>query len=355
MKILYGVQGTGNGHIARTRLMAKAFAEYPDINVDYLFSGRDPKKYFDMDIFGDFRTREGLTFITEAGQLKRFKTVYKANVLRFIKDVYELDLSEYDLILNDFEPITAWAARLAGRDILSLSHQAAFKHPVPVVEYDLIDKLIMRCYAPSSHSLGVHWYHYGHPIIPPFVPADDGYCEHHDFILVYLPFESVDEIQTVLSSISETRFRCFHPDIVEPKQQANIEWNPTSKAAFHTALCECSGVIANGGFELATECLSIGKPLLVKPLNGQYEQFSNAFTLTQLDLCASMFSLNSDDIEDWLNNRHSVKVKFPSDLTQFIDWIIKSDWKNTQAICDKLWADVEFPQDVERKLETLVS
>ncbi|MEZ9793074.1 glycosyltransferase family protein, partial [Vibrio splendidus] len=43
MKILYGVQGTGNGHIARARAMAVAFRQQ-NIDVDFLFSGRDQSK-----------------------------------------------------------------------------------------------------------------------------------------------------------------------------------------------------------------------------------------------------------------------------------------------------------------------
>ncbi|HFF2915998.1 TPA: glycosyltransferase family protein, partial [Vibrio cholerae] len=39
MKILYGVQGTGNGHIARSRAMCAALKQQ-QVDVDYLFSGR---------------------------------------------------------------------------------------------------------------------------------------------------------------------------------------------------------------------------------------------------------------------------------------------------------------------------
>ena len=37
MRILYGVQGTGNGHISRARAMSKALAAYPDLKVTWLF------------------------------------------------------------------------------------------------------------------------------------------------------------------------------------------------------------------------------------------------------------------------------------------------------------------------------
>ncbi len=47
MRILYGVQGTGNGHLSRARVVAKALAKHY-IQVDYFFSGRQPEQFFDM-------------------------------------------------------------------------------------------------------------------------------------------------------------------------------------------------------------------------------------------------------------------------------------------------------------------
>ena len=67
MKILYGVQGTGNGHIARARAMAVAFRQQ-NIDVDFLFSGRDESKYFSMEAFGNYQTRSGLTFTANRGR-----------------------------------------------------------------------------------------------------------------------------------------------------------------------------------------------------------------------------------------------------------------------------------------------
>ena len=79
MKILYGVQGTGNGHIARARAMALALKER-NADVDFLFSGREKSKYFSMEAFGDYTTRRGLTFITEQGKVDYFKTAISANL-----------------------------------------------------------------------------------------------------------------------------------------------------------------------------------------------------------------------------------------------------------------------------------
>ena len=63
MKILYGIQGTGNGHISRSRILAKEL-ESCGLSVDYLLSGRAKEKFFDMEIFGEFQHRQGFSFIS---------------------------------------------------------------------------------------------------------------------------------------------------------------------------------------------------------------------------------------------------------------------------------------------------
>ena len=78
MKVLYGVQGTGNGHIARARIMAEAMAKRDDIDVDFVFSGREPDGYFDMECFGNYRTFNGLTFVTAKGKVSQWQTLKQA-------------------------------------------------------------------------------------------------------------------------------------------------------------------------------------------------------------------------------------------------------------------------------------
>jgi uncharacterized protein (TIGR00661 family) len=361
MKILYGVQGTGNGHISRARLMAEAFSRRTDVQVDYFFSGRDADAYFDMHIFAQYQTKRGLSFITQNGAVRRFKTLRSAKIVEFVRDVRQLDLSAYDLVLNDFEPISAWAAKAQGIPSLSISHQAAFTHAVPTEAQSFVDKWLTRYFAPTQHALGVHWYHFNHAIIPPFVPNGltkkiVSYSKKEKntaFTLVYLPFEDQQHIQQVLQPLSENRFHCYHPQVQGPYIQHNIHWFPPSKSGFHEALSACTKVIANGGFELATECLSLGKAILLKPLTGQYEQYSNALMLRQLGISDTLFHLNTDDIEEWLNNSRATKISFPSNADCFIDWIVAGKWADTETICQTLWQQVEFPDEVAKKLSTV--
>lgn len=83
MKILYGVQGTGNGHLTRSRIMAEHLNK-SDLDVTYLISGRDKDELFGMESFGNFEHRAGLTFITEGGRIrkrKRYKKIILSNFL----------------------------------------------------------------------------------------------------------------------------------------------------------------------------------------------------------------------------------------------------------------------------------
>ena len=76
MKILYGVQATGNGHITRARAMNKHLKEQ-GAEVEYLFSGRAREDFFDMEEFGEWQCKEGLTFVHEAGEVKIIRTAQK--------------------------------------------------------------------------------------------------------------------------------------------------------------------------------------------------------------------------------------------------------------------------------------
>ncbi len=353
MKICYGVQGTGNGHIARARIMAQAFANRDDVTVDFYFSGRDAKAYFDMEVFGKYCTFRGLTFFTHKGRVEAWRTLTQNSLAQAYRDIQQLDLSQYDLVLNDFEPITAWAAKRQGIKSISISHQASFQYHVPQSGKRVTDQLIMKYFAPCDISLGVHWYHFGAPIIPPFIYEEPITRPNRESVVVYLPFEDLDDVVEVLQPISEQKFVVFHPAIKTAAKKQNIILEPLSKPNFKHALQHCNGVIGNGGFELSSESLRLGKKLLLKPLEGQFEQSSNIVTLKALGLCEDMGSLNSEIIEDWLSLKDNPIITFPKAPDILVNWLLAQDYKDTQKLCQALWKQVTFPADVLKRVREL--
>ena len=172
MRIFYGVQGTGNGHITRARVMAKELYA-AGIEVTFQFTGRPADKYFDMDVFNGYQLRTGLTFNTDKGQVSYLKTALEAKPITFIKDVNALNLNGYDLIISDFEPVTAWAAKNQKKPVLGIGHQYAFNHKIPRVGSDPIADQVMKYFAPADRGVGLHWHHFGQPILPPIIDTPE--------------------------------------------------------------------------------------------------------------------------------------------------------------------------------------
>lgn len=351
MKILYGVQGTGNGHIARSRVMAAAFVKV-GASVDFLFSGRESNNYFSMESFGSFQTRRGLTFISHHGKIDLVKTALHAKPLHFLQEIRALDLSAYDLVINDFEPISAWAARRQKIPCIGISHQNSFRYPVPSAASSLLDKLLVHYFAPCEQYIGLHWHHFNQPLLPPvidlhsrqLVQAPNG--NQLATVLVYLPFEDLAEIIRLLQKLKTQHFVCYHPQQQQAEILGNITLKPLSHQNFLTDLHHCDAVISNAGFELPSEAMMLGKKLLVKPLAGQFEQHSNAQTLVSLGLASQMQHLDLKSILHWLDSEPARPVFFPCVATALVDWLMSGLWQQQGSLADlskNLWSQVAYP------------
>ena len=337
MKILYGVQGTGNGHISRARMMAKHFADR-NVEVDYLFSGRPAEQYFDMDCFGRYEIRHGLSFTTVDGRINTLQTLRDARPLQFIKDVKQLDLTPYDLVLTDFEPVTAWAGRLKAKPVVGVGHQYAFGHPgVPEDGVDLRNRLVMKLFAPVRYGLGLHWHHFDGPIVPPIINPEESRLPSAGHTVVYLPFEDQSRVTGLLRQFPGQRFIQYAPALSD-QQQGNVMLRKTSLHGFKQDLRSADGVICNAGFELISECLHIGLPVLAKPVAGQSEQLGDAATLRQLELASIMTHLDSEAVGNWLEQRRApAPQNYPDVAAAICDWLLKGDWQNRDALVASLW------------------
>ncbi|MFO6423647.1 MJ1255/VC2487 family glycosyltransferase [Motilimonas sp. KMU-193] len=344
MRILYGVQGTGNGHITRARKMSKALSDV-GLEVDYLFTGRDPQGYFDMAPFGQYQACSGLTFNSANGKINPVKTLLQSQPRQFFRDIRQLNVQDYDLVINDFEPVSAWAAKRKGVATIGLSHQNAFRYPVPKVDFNMANALLMKYFAPTQHAIGVHWYHFGSPILPPIVDILSSDQQIDNKILVYLPFESLPQVVDLLRRFSTHQFYCYHPD-AEDQQVENVTICRLSRDKFQRDLHDCAGVIANGGFELPSEAMQLGKKMLLKPLRGQFEQQSNVATLEMMGLATKMNGLEQAEVAAWLPSESAGKVRFPDVAKALALWIKGGREQDFQQLVDSLWCATVFPENV---------
>lgn len=350
MRILFGVQGTGNGHISRCRTLAKALNKQ-HAEVDYIFSGRPPEDYFDMADFGHYRTFRGMSFETQNGKINLRKTIQKIRTFRLIKDIRELDLSEYDCIISDFEPVSAWSANIQKLDCIGISNQASSQYLQPKA-YNLIAKVIMKYYAPVTQPVGLHWFHFGQPLLPPIIDPLQA-SDENGSIVVYLPFESLHDINALLTAFDQYTFRCFHPEVSTPQQIGHIHLLPLGREGFTQALAECSGIIANTGFALISEALVLGKKILTKPVTGQFEQTYNADCLQQLSLATVMDNLDSEVLNQWLPLPSPTPVSYPNVAEELAKWLVSDRKEPLVSLSKRLWQQTTFPQPVTEQIQKL--
>ncbi len=335
MRVLYGVQATGNGHITRARVMAPAL-EAAGIEVDYLFSGREPDKLFNMEPFGDYQTREGLTFIQKEGKVKVWETMRTSNVLRCWQDAGKLDLTGYDRVITDFEPVTAWAAKRKGVPCLGIAHQYALSYPVPGHNHAVLSRLI-NLFAPVDIAIGVHWHHFDYPVLPPLIqpPLFEPSVEP-DKVVVYLPVNPIEELESRFSQFEDHRFYIYCA-VSEPVQRDNLYLMPFSREGFQRDLASCSGVITNSGFGLISEAIQYGKKVFSMPIKGQVEQQSNAQVLDELGLATVAKVYDRFAVAEWLEQSPPEPQPYPDVAGELADWILQGCAEEPAELAKRLW------------------
>ena len=344
MRILYGVQTTGRGHLTRAKpLVAALKALGHDVHI--LFSGPPLDLEWLEPVFSPHSIRRGLTFVTRHGRVSHFATMLQLRFGEMERDIYAFDTSGVDLIVTDYEPVTARVGWLRDIPCIGIGHLYAFAHRgVPVAGLNLFNRMVMKCFAPASIPLGLHWHHFDRPILPPTVslgelgrPTRDG-----DHILVYMPFESITEVVRVLNSVGEHRFR-FYCRVGAPSEEGNVALRPLNRKAFVADLAACRGVVANTGFTLISEALHLGKKVLTKPLIQQTEQESNALALERLGLGTVTRRLAVDAVSDWAERPNPAPANYPDVLAAVADWIHRGRWQHVEELSESLWSRVSAP------------
>ncbi|MDY6984583.1 MAG: glycosyltransferase family protein [Pseudomonadota bacterium] len=345
MKILYGVQGTGNGHVSRANAMFEAFKAHPELDVTWLLSGRPRAQ--GCGVIPDFTWRRGLSFVPGDGGIRKLATLRQNNVLQFLYDVHELDLAPYDLVVSDYEPVVSHAARRWGLPVVGIGHLYAFQYPVPMRGGNPFTTAILRKFAPATINVGLHWHHFDAPLLPPILDLhkpDVPQAVVRNKVLVYLPWENAQGVLDMLAPIGDYEFYVYHPQFTDA-DIGHVHKRALSRTGFkqdlHTAHC----VIANCGFESISECLHLGKRVLTKPLRGQMEQDSNAAALEQLGYADTATQLDTRRVKAWLEaDTPAVRIEFPDVACELASWIARGRTQSLDSLSAWLWSATRVMQ-----------
>ena len=90
----------------------------------------------------------------------------------------------------------------------------------------------MKYFAPANKSVGLHWHHFGQPILPPIIETPQMPKKIiKTKIIVYLPFEDTSSIITLLAQFKDFEFHIYAPEVVLSKFD-HIICNPLSAMLF---------------------------------------------------------------------------------------------------------------------------
>lgn len=336
MNILLGVQTTGNGHIVRSSALLRELRQRGH-QVRCLLSGPSTAGRWDVAQFEPYQVCTGLTFSSRAGKLDYLRTTLDNKPVQFLRDVAGLAWQDLDLVISDYEPVTAWMAKRRGVPSIGIGHLYAFVHDVPKAGAG-ISHWVTNVFAPVQYPMGSHWHHFDQAILPPTVADDihDLPISQAEHVLVYLPFEDQAAVIALLQQFPAQRFRVYSGTEASG-EQGNVRLCRIGRKPFIEDLASSQGVICNAGFSLVSEALHLGKKVLVKPLTGQVEQESNALALEQLQLGRWMHTLCADSVGDFLAMAAIAACNWPQIMGPLADWINAGHWDQPQALMQQLW------------------
>lgn len=320
MKILYAVQATGNGHIARASWLLPFLQQYGV--VDIFLSGSNSSLHAGIE--AKYKSRGVSLYYTAYGGLDYGRMFKSFNLVKLMKEAKDLPVETYDVVINDFEPITAVACRMKQVRSIGFGHQASFqskKTPRPQRK-SIAGEWVLTQYAKSTQYAGLHFKAYDHFISNPVLHERilNAASADKNHITIYLSHYHDEVLMPHLEQLPDLYFHLFSKTEKIARRHKNILLQPVSAAAFQDSLVDCTGIITGAGFETPAEALYLQKKLLCMPIKGQYEQWCNAAALE--DYRVPILSAIGPDFSTQISNWLQAPPPAPLVLTKSVDAIV---------------------------------
>ncbi len=350
MNILYGITANGNGHLSRSAQIVSILRERGH-QVTLVISGQPSKQVMNAESLKPYFRFDGFSFANNNGRMSAVATILSARPFRFLGDLLSaMPAGKFDLAVTDYEPLTAWYARMHGIRSVGFCHMYSYLYPgVPTPDSRWYERLTFRWLAPADLMLGIHWHPYHRNIIPPFIQPVDTSREDETSVLVYLPWDDPQIYLPVLAAVKGYRFIIYghqilnhhgHGDYLYDHQsgeEGTLVFKTENRTGFLEDLGRCASVIANAGFSLASEAASMGKRLLLKPYAGQIEQEHNATEALRLGLAMKAETLEPDTITRFLAASRLEPLAFQNLAPLFVDWLEKGSTILDQGTWEAMW------------------
>ena len=311
MKILFGVQTEGNGHITQA-IATKQYLQSQGIEVTTAFAAKKKRglsKYF-TDEFNvvDY---DGFDFVFDSvGRVVIWKTILNNTfelprlIVSFIKICNIIRKEKPDAIFNYYEPLVGLTA-LFFKNIkyVSFGHQYAMDSIIyPRINGYIIQKLFLniinKITSIRSKIVALSYYEFNDDVMiasPPILRSESYSVSHkqEDFVLVYLMNEDMlPQLINQAEKYPDINIHCFTKLTKQYDELPNLKLFNLDGKLFQEKMKVCKAVVCSGGFETSAEAIYQNKPLLMIPMPNHYEQHANCN-----DAYLSSYAIYSESID----------------------------------------------------------
>ncbi|HJL06095.1 MAG TPA: glycosyltransferase family protein [Polyangiaceae bacterium LLY-WYZ-15_(1-7)] len=321
--IFFGVQGEGRGHAARALALVEALRPHHRLvlyangqafeMLEPLYVGSDVELYRLPDVAFRYGPGRRLSYVRTG--LGNAHYLWRLRQLVRMVELH-MEREQPDLVLTDFEPVTARAARAAGVPFLSVDHQHF------LLTHDLSDlPAHLRRYAAFMAPFVHAWYQgqtetvvssfFSAPIKPRWrrcVPIGvllrrevrEASVEDRDHLVAYVRRSAP---RSVLEALAASRREVRVYGLGERPSVGRLRFRAIDPHRFVEDLATCEALVTTAGNQLVGESLYLGKPVLAMPEMGNYEQQINATFLRRSGAGAAhdMERLGGLDVERFLD------------------------------------------------------
>ncbi|MHA7130800.1 glycosyltransferase family protein [Algoriphagus namhaensis] len=311
MRFLFLVQGEGRGHMTQAMTLSETL-EKMGHEVSSVIIGKSKRReipeFFSRHFQGKLTPVESPNFVTDK-QSKRIKlwSTIRYNLFRsrnFRKSLSVIDQivkqDQPDVLLNFYDLLGGIYFTVYRPEILhwTIGHQYLSLHPsytfpkgkllsrqlyllnTKITAFGASLKLALS-FVPMESTQTIR-------VFPPLIRAQLKAKRSTDegFYLAYMVNSGyAEEVISFAKNHPHIRIKAFwdRKGVTEVQQALpNLSYHPIDDQAFLTEMAACKGLVCTAGFESICEARYLGKPILVIPVAGQYEQACNAEEVVNL-------------------------------------------------------------------------
>jgi uncharacterized protein (TIGR00661 family) len=307
-KFIIAVQGEGRGHMTQALSLYDMLTEAGHtVSAVILGSSgtRDVPKFFFEKINCPIYQLKSPNFISDA---KNKSINLRKSIFHNLKQIgtFKQSLKKIDEILKEHQPDTIinlydllmglyYRFYKPKIKMVCLAHQYIYLHPeFEFPEGRRLDRMAIRFYTRltsygSSKNLGLSFYRiHTHDqdvtVVPPLLRKEifDLQVTPSEFYLVYLVNRGYfEEVLAWHKNNPTTVIHCFtdqadklHEEYTFDNQHLHL--HAINDKLFLEMMSQSKGLASSAGFESVCEAMYLGKPVLMVPIAGHYEQFCNS-------------------------------------------------------------------------------